>query len=140
VTPGTCATCHNGTTATGKPAGHFVTTRACDACHSTTRWIPATTYSHTSPLYRPHQASVTCVQCHASKTETATWPYGAYKPECAGCHANRFKLNSHKKNESPETYYTVSELANCAGSCHLYRGTAIKELRPSRHRSTSGAF
>ncbi len=36
VAPGTCATCHNGTTAKGKPATHLPTTASCDACHRTT--------------------------------------------------------------------------------------------------------
>lgn len=30
-----CATCHNGSTALGKPAWHMVTTGACDSCHPT---------------------------------------------------------------------------------------------------------
>ena len=32
---GTCASCHNGTTATGKPANHVATTADCDDCHTT---------------------------------------------------------------------------------------------------------
>ena len=46
VTPGTCATCHNGTTARGKTANHVPTTASCDTCHRTTGWTPAT-FSHT---------------------------------------------------------------------------------------------
>ena len=37
----TCASCHNGSTATGKPARHIVTSQGCDACHRTSAWTPA---------------------------------------------------------------------------------------------------
>jgi len=43
VAPGTCNTCHNGTTARGKSSSHILTTASCDTCHSTTGWIPTTT-------------------------------------------------------------------------------------------------
>lgn len=48
VTPGSCITCHNGVTATGKPSGggHPTTTAACDSCHRTTAWLPAS-WDHT---------------------------------------------------------------------------------------------
>jgi hypothetical protein len=36
--PGTCATCHNGVYAQGKPREHPVTTQSCDACHTTRTW------------------------------------------------------------------------------------------------------
>jgi hypothetical protein len=143
VAPGTCANCHNGSQATGKPSGHFVTTRACDACHSTTAWIPVLNYSHTSPYYSTH-AGVTCAGCHTGNSEVIAWPYSTYKPDCAGCHAGNFKPDSHKKTESPSLIlYTVSELRNCAGSCHMYNDntfTTIKEIRNSEHRSTDGSF
>jgi len=37
VAPGTCATCHNGVFASGKPRKHPTTTASCDAsgCHNT---------------------------------------------------------------------------------------------------------
>ncbi len=144
VTPGTCAQCHNGSQATGKPSGHFVTTRSCDACHSTTAWTPVLRYTHSSPNYKPHNAGVTCKQCHTSNGETITWPFAAYQPDCAGCHASRFKPDAHKKTQTPTTVlYTVSELRNCAGSCHLYTDntfTTIKTTRSSHHRSTDGGF
>jgi hypothetical protein len=58
IAPGTCSTCHNGTTATGKPSNHIPTTAACDACHKTTTpWAPAT-MSHTAVV------SATCDSCH----------------------------------------------------------------------------
>jgi hypothetical protein len=38
---GTCSSCHNGTLATGKNAGHVPTTAECSECHSTLAWEPA---------------------------------------------------------------------------------------------------
>ena len=62
VGTGTCDTCHNGTTATGKPAGHVpVTTGAakCDTCHrSQASWSAATTMNHGAV------ATTTCKTCH----------------------------------------------------------------------------
>jgi hypothetical protein len=139
VVPGTCATCHNGSTATGKPASHFATTRTCDACHNTTRWIPATSYMHLSPNYKQHGGGVTCRDCHTNNSEQLAWPYPAYKPDCAGCHANRFKPDPHTKVASPKILYTVSELKNCAGSCHVYTNatlTTISKQRSNEHRPT----
>jgi hypothetical protein len=39
---GTCFSCHNGVTATGKGSAHPINTgNACDNCHTTTAWTPA---------------------------------------------------------------------------------------------------
>jgi hypothetical protein len=142
VTPGSCATCHNGSTATGKPSTHFVTTRSCDACHTTTSWTTVR-YTHTSPAYSTHNTGVTCRGCHVGNNEVITWRFGAYSGSCAGCHAGDFKTDPHKKTETPTTtWYTVAELRNCAGSCHILNGTtgAITRSRSGEHRSTSGGF
>ena len=141
VAPGTCNSCH-GVTSTGKPSGHFVTTRSCDACHNTTAWTPIR-YTHTSPYFSPHNSGVTCTSCHTGKTETISWKYAAYSGYCAGCHAGSFKTDPHKKTETPTTtWYTVGDLRNCAGSCHIVNGTtgAITKTRNSHHRSTDGGF
>lgn len=143
VAPGTCATCHNGSQATGKPAGHFVTTQSCDACHTTTAWTPVRTYTHVSPYYRPHNTGVICTDCHTGNSETATWTFATYKPACAGCHAGNFKPDSHKKVDSPTILYTVGELKDCTGSCHLYTDSTfntISRTRSGEHRSTDGGF
>ena len=45
---GNCASCHNGSTATGKPSNHFPTTLDCSTCHlSTTAFGPGTAMNHT---------------------------------------------------------------------------------------------
>jgi hypothetical protein len=143
VVAGTCATCHNGTSARGKSASHFATTRSCDACHATTAWLPVRPYAHLSPFYKPHNSGVTCASCHKSNSEVATWTFAAYKPDCAGCHASRFKPDAHKKVDSPTVLYTVAELKDCTGSCHTYTNTTfttILKARSGKHRSTDGGF
>ena len=101
-------------------------------------------YTHTSPNYKIHNAGVTCKGCHTTNNEVIAWKFGAYAPDCAGCHAGNFKADSHKKTEVPTTIlYTVAELKNCAGSCHLYTDntfSSIKQSRSGKHRSTDGGF
>ena len=57
----------------------------------------------------------------------------SYQPDCAGCHANRYKPDPHKKTDN--TRYTVLELKNCAGSCHIEG-----KLRSGQHRASAGNF
>jgi hypothetical protein len=65
---GQCASCHNGSNASGKPAGHFVTPRSCDACHRTVAWVPVS-YTHLSPAYRAQPDRTSCVSCHLTNGE-----------------------------------------------------------------------
>jgi hypothetical protein len=140
---GSCMSCHNGTTATGKGAGHFVTSQDCNACHATTRWTPVLAYRHASPAYPDHGARVACRECHTANTEVATWPFAGFKPDCAGCHFNDFRPGPHRKTESPETFYTASELRDCSGACHVYRDatlTSISRSRSGEHSPRGGEF
>jgi hypothetical protein len=120
-----------------------VTTRSCDSCHTTTAWTPTKAYTHTSPFYKPHNSGVTCASCHTTNSEVIAWKYAAYKPDCAGCHAAKFKPDAHKKVDTPKILYTVGELKDCSGSCHTYTDstlTAIKKTRSGEHKSTGGGF
>jgi hypothetical protein len=138
-----CSTCHNGATATGKPATHFVTTQPCESCHRTTAWSTVS-YRHVSPTYPDHGTRVTCSSCHTSNAQTVPWKFAAYKPDCAGCHAGNYKPGPHKKYEKPSTVnYTVAELRDCSGACHIYTDsslTTIKTRRTGQHRAKGGEF
>lgn len=106
-----CATCHNGTTSTGKPTGHFGTQLECDACHSRDAWTPLT-FTHSSASYPgDHLAGLTCSDCHVSNAQAVTWPAPAYAPDCAACHASDYEPGPHNNA-------SVSELRDCAGTCH----------------------
>jgi hypothetical protein len=72
-----------------------------------------------------------------------TWSSPSYQPNCAGCHASRYKSDPHMKIQSTNTRYTVSELRNCAGSCHVYTDgtmTTIAQTRNSHHKVSDGGF
>jgi hypothetical protein len=141
---GGCATCHNGSAATGKPAGHFVTSRSCEECHLTASWTPDI-FRHTSPDYPgEHRRALACNDCHQGGVETAAFSFPAYRPDCAGCHAGDFESGPHRKTRTPETRYTVGELRDCTGACHVYEDatlTTISDPRPGpEHRITAGDF
>jgi hypothetical protein len=140
---GNCGSCHNGSTATGKPPQHFVTSLDCDTCHLTGRWSPDV-FQHTSPLYPgDHAGNPSCQACHMANSQMATWSHPMYQPDCAGCHANDFEQDAHKKVDSPTIFYTVSELRDCAGACHQYTDATlqnVEKMRNGEHRVTQGEF
>ena len=101
---------------------------------------------HTGLTYEPldHSANLACNACHGNNSEPVTWRNAAFAPDCAGCHAGNFRSDPHKKHENPDARYTVSELRNCSGACHIYTDsslTTIKERRPGpEHRISDGSF
>ena len=139
---GSCTSCHDGNIATGKNPGHFITTVECDSCHSPQSWLPSF-YTHTGAYPGDHRQNLDCTDCHTSNNEVIPWQF-PYQPDCAGCHANRYKQKEHKKTKSPTTiYYTVDELRDCAGSCHEYTDdtfTTIKKTRNGEHRVNDSSF
>ena len=56
-TTAACATCHNGTSAIGKPPRHIATNAACDTCHKSTVSFDIVRVDHTN-LTAP------CASCH----------------------------------------------------------------------------
>jgi hypothetical protein len=140
---GTCASCHNGVAATGKPGNHFGTSLPCEDCHRPSGWTPID-FRHSSSDYPgDHRSSVVCVSCHQSNSQTATWNFGAYKPDCAGCHANDYKRDAHRKVSGSNINYTVSELRNCAGACHRYTDnslTKIDRYRNNQHQTNHSGW
>ncbi len=140
---GGCATCHNGVTAEGRPRQHVMTTAPCDACHRTTFWTPVT-FRHTSPAFVNHGPGVGCESCHVGNSPTAAWKFPAYRPGCAGCHAQQYRPMAHLKFQRPvKVYYTVSELRDCTGSCHTYADSTMRTIVTrnfSRHRAFGGGW
>jgi hypothetical protein len=66
----------------------------------------------------------------------------AYKPDCAGCHSNQYKSDPHTKYGNVK--YTVGELRNCSGACHVYTSSTLTTISKSRpgpqHRVTAIEF
>lgn len=139
---GQCSSCHNGTRATGKGPTHFSTTSDCANCHRTQAWSPTLNFIHTSPAYPgTHARNLSCNDCHTSNSQTVPYRFAAYAPNCAACHASEYRPGEHKKYGN--TTYTVGELRDCTGSCHVYTDatmTTIKTRRNSHHRVSSPDF
>jgi hypothetical protein len=140
---GPCAKCHNGVTAEGKPARHLVTTAACDSCHRTMLWTPVT-YRHISPAYVNHGPGVDCNACHVGNTQAVARKFPAFSLACAGCHADKYQPMQHVKFERPvRMYYTVAELRDCTGSCHVYADSTMRTVVQrnfSQHRTLGGGW
>ena len=120
-----------------------MTSLQCDRCHSNTRWTPIV-LRHSSPNYPgDHRARLVCTSCHRGNAQTVTWPTPAYQPDCAGCHARNFKPGPHTRHKNPDTRYTVSELRDCSGSCHVYSDSSMSTVvkrRNGEHRVSDGGF
>jgi hypothetical protein len=60
-----CSSCHNGTLAVGKSAGHVATTDECNQCHTTTTtWSGALGAKPSDHI--PYNASASCSSCHVN--------------------------------------------------------------------------
>jgi hypothetical protein len=69
-------------------------------------------FAHQSATYPgDHGVSLQCTDCHTSNAQSLPWPFPVYQPDCAACHASDFKVGPHKGA-------TVSQLRDCAGTCH----------------------
>ena len=112
----------------------------CVECHNTTNWTTVR-YTHSSVKYPDHGTRLTCRSCHTAGSQVVPWPSAAYAPDCAACHSGKYKPSAHTKYGSVN--YTVSELRDCAGACHIYSDstlTTIRTRRTGHHRANSGAF
>jgi hypothetical protein len=140
---GTCASCHNGTMAQGKPPRHFATMLPCELCHRTVAWTPVV-YRHTSAAYVDHGMARDCTSCHTSNAQAVPWRFPAYRPGCAGCHAAEYRPMPHPKFERPvPVYYTVMELRDCTGACHIYADNTQRTILTRRshvHRAIGGGW
>lgn len=113
VGSGTCDTCHNGSTATGKPAAHIpirVAGVKCDGCHkSQTSWATVT-MNHTA------LSAQACNSCHV----------GAYASQGAGV---------KPANHIPEAQLLNGALMDCK-ACHT--GTSSWAAVKMNHNASQG--
>ena len=114
-----CATCHDGTRATGVGTRHIKASTSCDACHSTTTWQPVTRVDHGN-------VQGSCSSCHdgvIAKGKHAN--HIVTRAECDNCHtATAWK---------PAKFDHSPYVNNCA-SCH--DGTRAKGRDPTHLRTT----
>jgi hypothetical protein len=138
-----CAACHNNLSAVGLPAGHMSTRIDCGTCHSYPDWA-VLRFRHVSAAYPGnHRVALSCTSCHSSNTDQMPWRSPANAGSCAGCHAADFKPAAHPKTVKGQSY-TVNELANCSGACHVYsdstQSTITRSLPGPYHRVSDAAF
>ena len=138
-----CSGCHNNVGAIGKTANHMTTSRDCQTCHTYPDWN-ALNFRHTSPQYPgQHRTALTCEQCHTTNAERIVYTSAADSGTCGGCHAKDFKPDVHPKTVKGQLY-SASELADCAGACHIYtdatRATIARSVRSPYHRVTDASF
>lgn len=122
-----CSACHQ------QPMNHYATTQPCNTCHVSTTWT-ISNYAHTSPAYPgEHQRRLICADCHKNNYAVFPWPNAALQPDCAACHDQKYDPQKHMKTETPKTFYTVSELRDCTGSCHFTDGNNMLIMRNAKH-------
>ncbi|MCG6976895.1 MAG: hypothetical protein LJE56_10950 [Acidiferrobacterales bacterium] len=138
VAPGSCKNCHS------YASGHFSikTAPQCDDCHYDNRWTPLRGYNHMAVSNHSSSINNNCDNCHKSNTDDATWSSPTYKPNCAGCHQNKWRQDPHKKYG--DVRYTLTELQDCTTSCHIYSDATMTpppvESRPGRHTILNGRW
>ena len=141
-----CVSCHNNgvnSVALGVPTNHMSTQRDCATCHAYADWT-ALHFVHASGAYPgEHRAALSCASCHSGNTDQIPWPSLAQAGSCAGCHAAAFKPDLHPKTATG-VKYTVAELHDCTGACHVYSdatlGTVSKSVPGNYHRVSDAAF
>lgn len=87
VQPGTCSTCHEGSTgeADNKPSNHIPTIESCDSCHSGYNTFSNGTLNHSGPT----ATSMQCEACHAASklgAEQRGNRHIANLKKCDSCH------------------------------------------------------
>jgi hypothetical protein len=106
---GYCIICHNGTQASGKPAGHIATSLECGDCHLSTTWLGAS-FDHSGIL-------TGCASCHNGVK--AAGKQGNHMPttdRCENCH--RTGIGSATPQWVPSLFdHTQMSVTTCA-SCH----------------------
>ncbi|WP_455199976.1 cytochrome c3 family protein, partial [Kaarinaea lacus] len=124
---GSCSSCHNNVTATGKPGNHPNTTNSCEFCHNVPplTWLPfITPLDHT-------QVIGTCASCHNNTIATG-------KP---GNHPNTSEVCENCHGTPPRAWANVAGLfshADAFGLCTDCHGAGIAQGKPGGHCEPAG--
>ena len=100
---GTCYSCHNGSTATGKNTSHIQSSNNCDDCHTTTTWQGAV-FDHSN------LAAGTCSSCHNGST--ATGKPGNHIQTSASCDS------CHTANAWVPANFNHDNVSGSCSTCH----------------------
>ena len=129
------AICHNGSRAPGKHTQYFISSNFCDDCYSTvTRSNARFDHKNLTAVSSRFDNGLTptlCAHCHSTNKQTMAWPFSVYKSDCAGCHTNDYKSDSHKG--SGNALLPINEVQDFSGHCHLKDG-----IKSNEHRASAG--
>ena len=122
VLPGSCASCHNGSKAKGKPLTHLVTSESCDSCHRTLTWAGAT-FDHS------RVRAGTCVTCHNGTIATGkSAAHMVTSASCDSCHRTIGWL--------PASFNHAGVTAGTCVGCHNGKGV---QGAPATHIPTTAS-
>ncbi len=134
-----CTTCHNGTSATGKPVNHVPTTAGCLVCHnvSPALWTP-TKWNHTQAV-----VAAQCATCHTGGYPPADGkpsnhiPYQAVPltatANCDGCHKGSVTTWANGR------LHANYSIATGCTSCHTGAyGSAVGKPNNATHAAVTG--
>lgn len=119
---GGCATCHNGHTATGKPANHVATSAPCETCHRSTRTFAGARMNHSGIV-------ANCSRCHNGAVAPGKPPqHIASNAPCETCHKSTNVFAGARVDH-----------ASLTGACAKCHNGATAEGKPTRHLVTAAA-
>jgi len=88
-TPQECVGCHRDDYDTSPFPGHSTFPTACESCHTTPAWKPAT-FTHAWPLTGAH-TNAPCTSCHVGDPPV----YQGTPQECVGCHRDDYDTSPY---------------------------------------------
>jgi hypothetical protein len=99
-----CASCHNGVVASGKPPGHLSTRGDCGSCHTTLSWTRVASVDHMQLVGR-------CASCHDGRTAVGKpITHLATRSDCGVCHTSNAWL--------PARFDHAAGVITSCRSCH----------------------
>jgi len=141
VAPGSCASCHNGVKALGKPAGHSPTTAACDACHTQTNTNNFTTFLGASLAHDASMAGI-CQTCHngaAARGKSVGHVPVNMSCDAGGCHAmfNGTSVTSFAGGTLNHSVVAATPCSTCHNGSYTTQGTFGAVAKVTRHIPTT---
>ena len=140
---GTCASCHNGTTATGKPTNHIPTSNVCEDCHVThgldDRTVrPRARHRHLRELPQRHDGDRQADQPHPDQQCLRGLPH---HHDLDDGHASTTPASpgpaqaATTARRRPASRRTTSPTSNVCEDCHVTTNWTTVTVRPrARHR------
>lgn len=121
-TPDLCSSCHNGTKAIGKPAGHVATQDECNQCHYTAvAWSPAL---GGKPANHINYTTASCTSCHTTGGGILTVQMHNYvtAQPCITCHLNTTTFMTNRATKKKIGHEGMKAGQDCI-SCHARQYT-----------------